>query len=113
MCKLVDGSTKSILILTRYGNDGPRLPSSSSTLFNMFREHHLDFLFCVCSFLGLSNYNSIEGKIDPHTAALTGLVSPHEHFGSHRDASGRKIDVQLGKKLPEKHVNFFVIFGAT
>ena len=45
MCIIADGSTKPILDLTRDGHGGPRFPSTRNTLFNIVREHDLDFLF--------------------------------------------------------------------
>ena len=102
MCKLANGSTKPILILTRDGHDGPRFPSTRNALFSIFKEHDIDFLFCVCNASGLSAYHFIERRMAPLSAALAGVVLPHDHFGSHLDASGNTIDVDLEKKNFQK-----------
>ena len=99
MCKMDDGSTKPILILTRDGHDGPRFPSTRNTLASIFQEHNLDFIFCVCNAAGLSAYHFIERRMDPLSAALPGVVLPHDHFGSHLDDSGNKIDTDLERKI--------------
>ncbi len=70
MCKLGDGSTKPVLILTRDGHDGPRFPSTRNTLVSIFKEHGLDFVFCVCNAAGLSAYHCIERRMAPLSAAL-------------------------------------------
>ena len=102
MCRMAAGSTKPIRILTRDGHDGPKFPSTRNTLFNIFKEHDLDFLFCVCNASGLSAYHFIERRMAPLNAALAGVVLPHDHFGSHLDASGNTNDVELEKKNFQK-----------
>ena len=102
MCKTDDGSTKPILILTRDGHDGPRFPSTRNTLASIFREHDLDFIFCVCNAAGLSAYHFIERRMAPLSAALAGEVLPHDHFGSHLHDPGNTIDTDLERKNFEK-----------
>ena len=87
-----------ILILTRDGNDGPRFPSTRNTLASIFKEHDLDFIFCVCNAAGLSAYHFIERRMASLSAALAGVVLPHDHFGSHLDDSGNTIDIDLERK---------------
>ena len=57
MCKMDDGSTKPILILTLDGHDGPRFTSTRNSLASIFKEHDLDFIFCVSKAAGLSAYH--------------------------------------------------------
>ena len=57
MCKMNDGSTKPILILTLDGNDGPRFTSTRNSLASILKEHDLDFIFCVSNAAGLSAYH--------------------------------------------------------
>ena len=102
ICRMAEGSTKPILILTRDGHDGPRFPSTRNTLSKIFKEHDLDFLFCVCNASGLSAYQVIERRMAPLSAALAGVVLPHDHFGSHLDASGNTNYVELEKKNFQK-----------
>ena len=87
-----------ILILTRDGHDGPRFPSTRNTLASIFKEHDLDFIFCVCNAAGLSAYHFIERRMASLSAALAGVVLPHDHFGSHLDDSGNTIDTDLERK---------------
>ena len=102
MCKMNDGSTKPILILTRDGHDGPRFPTTRNTLINIFKEHDLDFIYCVCNASGLSAYHFIERRMAPLSAALAGVVLPHSSFGSHLDDQGNTIDSELELKNFEK-----------
>ena len=102
MCRMADGSTKTILILTRDGHDGARFPSTRNTLFNIFKEHDLDFPFFACNASGLSVYHFIERRMAPLSAALEGVVLPHDYFGSHLDAPGNTNDVELEKKNFQK-----------
>ena len=102
MCKMDDGSTKPILILTRDGHDGPRLLSTRNTLASIFKKHDLDFIFCVCNAAGLSAYHFIERRMAPLSAALAGVVLPHDHFGSHLGDSGNTSDTDLERKNFEK-----------
>ena len=65
------------------------------TLINIFKEHDLDFIFCVCNASGLSAYHFIERRMAPLSAALAGVVLPHSSFGSHLDAQGNTVDSEL------------------
>ena len=64
MCKMDDGSTKPILILTQDGHDGPCFPSTRNTLASIFKEHDLDFIICVCNAAGLSAYRKTNGPTE-------------------------------------------------
>ena len=98
MCKSADGLTKPILILTRDGHDGPRFPSTRDTLATVFKEHNLDFIFCVCNAAGLFAFHFIERRMAPLSLALAGVVLPHDNYDTHLDARGITIDPDLEVK---------------
>ena len=102
MCKTDGGVTKPILILTRDGHDGPLFPATRQTLAKIFMEHDLDFIYCVCSAARLSAYHFIERRMFPLSAALAGVILPHDNFGSHLDASGNTTDAELEMKNFQK-----------
>ena len=95
VCKMEDGLTKPVLILSRDGADGPRFPSTRDTVATIFKEHDLDFIFCVCNAAGLSAYHFIERRMAPLSLGLAGVVLPHDHYGSHLDGKGVTIDADL------------------
>ena len=88
--------------MTRDGHDGPRFPASRQTLAKIFVEHELDFIYCVCNAAGLSQYHFIERQMAPLSAALAGVVLPHDNFWSHIDASGSTADAELEIKNFQK-----------
>ena len=95
MCKTSEGLTKPILILSRDGHDGPRFPTTRDTLGKIFKEHDLDFIYCVCNAAGLSAYHFIERRMAPLSAHLAGVVLPRDAYGTHLDKNGNTIDDEL------------------
>ena len=65
-------------------------------------EHDLDFIYCVCNAAGLSAYHVIEHGMVPLSAALLGVILPHDNFGSHLDASRNTTDAELEMKNFQK-----------
>lgn len=60
-----------------------------------FKENNLDGLFIVTNAPGRSAYNRVERRMAPLSRELSGVVLPHDHFGSHLDSSGKTIDDDL------------------
>ena len=81
LCKLEDGSTKPILILTQDGHDESRFRITRNTLASIFKDHNIDFTFCICNAVSLSAYLFIDTRMAPLIAALAGIVVPHDQFG--------------------------------
>lgn len=57
----------------------------------------MDALFVACNAPGRSAYNRVERRMAPLSRALTGIILPHENFGTHLDSQGRTIDKDLEK----------------
>ena len=53
----------------------------------------------------------IKRRMAPLSAALAGVVLPHDHFGSHLDDSGNTIDTDLERKNLKKLGKYCVISG--
>ena len=60
-----------------------------------FKKNNLDGLFIVTNAPGRSAYNRVERRMAPLSRELSGVILPHDHFGSHLDNSGKTIDDDL------------------
>ncbi|KAE8739223.1 hypothetical protein FOCC_FOCC015275, partial [Frankliniella occidentalis] len=60
-----------------------------------FRKLNLDALFVVANAPGRSAHNRVERRMSQLSKLLSGLVLPHDFFGSHLDASERTTDHSL------------------
>ena len=48
---------------------------------------------------GRSVFNRVERRMIKFSKELSGVVLPHDHFGSHLNAKGKTIDKELKKKF--------------
>ena len=71
--------------------------SSYSIAIHHFLENELDALILATNAPGHSAFNCVERRMAPLSRELSGLILPHEHFGTHLDADGRTIDEELEK----------------
>lgn len=63
-----------------------------------FKKYNLDALFIATNAPGRSAYNRVERRMAPLSKRLTGVILPHEHFGSHLDDKGITTDDNLEKR---------------
>jgi len=63
-----------------------------------FKKHNLDAIFIATNAPGRSAFNRVERRMAPLSRELSGLILPHDHFGSHLDANGKTTDAELEKK---------------
>lgn len=93
------GAVKPIVIITVDGgpDENPRYPKTLNAAYKLFTEHSLDALFIACHAPGHSAYNAVERRMAPLSRDLSGLILPHDHFGSHLDRRGRTTDADLEK----------------
>ena len=93
-------SVKPVVIFTVDGgpDENPRYQKVISVAIHHFIEHNLDALFVGTNAPGRSAFNRVERKMAPLSRELSGLILPHDHFGSHLDSAGKTIDVDLEKK---------------
>lgn len=62
------------------------------------QDFELDLYIEVTNAPGLSAYNKAERRMFPLSKALTGVVLPHDTYGSHLDNAGKTIDAELEMK---------------
>lgn len=63
-----------------------------------FLSNDLDALFVATNAPGRSAFNRVERKMAPLSRKLSGLIIPHDRFGSHLDEQRRTIDEELEKE---------------
>jgi hypothetical protein len=98
--KRPDNTKKPIgIILTDGGPDeNPRYLKTIQNAINHFVSHNFDALFLSTNAPGRSAYNPVERRMAPLSKELTGVLLPHDIYGSHLDNSKRTIDFYLEKK---------------
>ena len=69
-----------------YDKRNPRYQKVLDVAIHHFAQHSLDGLFIVTNAPGRSAFNRVERQMTPLSRKLSGLVLPHEHFGSHLDS---------------------------
>lgn len=57
----------------------------------------MDAIFVATHAPGQSAFNAVERRMAPLSHDLSGLVLPHQYYGSHLDKSGKTIDAELEK----------------
>lgn len=63
-----------------------------------FQKYDLDAVFLATNAPGRSAYNRVERRMAPLSRELSGLILPHNHFGSHLDDKGATVDTELEKR---------------
>ena len=84
------------LATLRPGN--PRYQKVIKVTIHHFVQHDLDALFIAANVPRRSAFNRVERKTAPLSRELSGLILPHDHYGSHLDKKGNTVDPQLQKK---------------
>ncbi|KZR97817.1 Uncharacterized protein APZ42_007100, partial [Daphnia magna] len=79
-------------------DENPRYQKVIQIAIHHFVNHNLDGLFVATNAPGRSAFNRVERKMAPLSKELSGLILPHDHFGTHLDNSGRTIDDELEEK---------------
>ncbi len=65
------------------------------TAVHHFLQYNLDAFFVTTNARGRSAFNQIERKMAQLSHELSGVILPHDHFGSHLDSQRRTIDEDL------------------
>lgn len=91
---------KPVLIITTDGgpDENPRYPKVISHAIDLFKNKNLDALFWACNAPGNSAFNRVERRMAPLSRQLSGVILPHETFGSHLNSARKTIDKELEKK---------------
>ncbi|XP_052132755.1 uncharacterized protein LOC127752143 [Frankliniella occidentalis] len=91
------GDTKPVVAISVDGgpDEAPRHRAVLAEAARHFKNMDLDALFVVANAPGRSAYNRVERRMAPLSKELSGLVLPHDFFGSHLDASKKTTDTSL------------------
>lgn len=80
------------------GDENPRYPKVINWSIYTFKKYDFDAYFVVTNAPHRSAYNRVERRMAPLSRQLTGVILPHDKFGTHLDASGDTIDDELEVK---------------
>lgn len=97
--KTESGEIKPIVIVLVDGgpDENPRYPKTIKSAIHHFKKYDLDGLFIATNAPGRSAFNPVERRMAPLSRQLSGVILPHEHFGTHLDSNGKTIDLELEK----------------
>lgn len=95
--KTSNGDSKPVLIISVDGgpDENPRFQKNIEIAIHNFLTRKLDCLFICTNAPGRSAFNPVERRMAPLSRQLSGVVLPHDHFGTHLDSSGKTIDIDL------------------
>lgn len=94
------GAIKPIIIMnvdTVEPKDYARYPKTLISAINKFKKYNLDAFFIICQAPGQTSFNIVERRLAALSQDLTGLVLPHDYFGTHLNVSGVTIDAEVEK----------------
>ncbi len=97
--KIPTGSIKPVLIISVDGgpDENPRYPKVINAAIRHFKEYNFDVVFVATQAPGRSAFNRVERRMAPLSHDLSGLIIPHDHFGSHLSSNRKTVDVELEK----------------
>jgi hypothetical protein len=95
-----DGVIKPVFLAFVDGgpDENPRFPNTIAVAAQRFKKFNLDAYLATKHAPGMSAYNYVERRKAPLSRKLTGVILPHDSFGSHLDASGRTTNSHLEKE---------------
>ena len=107
------GEAKPVMIVTVDGGpDGnPRYTKAIEWAVDYFLSQDLDAFFLATNAPGRSAFNLVERGMVRFNKELSGLVLPHDNFGSHLNAKGETIDKELEKKMLGMLGRYWLKFG--
>lgn len=90
---------KPILIFSVDGgpDENPRYQKVIDCAINTFIKHDLDALFIATNAPKRSAFNRVERRMAPLSKELSGLILPHDFYGTHLDSQGNTVDLNLEK----------------
>ena len=85
------------MIVTVDGGPGenPRYSNTINCAIEYFCEHNLDAYFVATNAPGRSAFNHVERRMSNLSKELSGVILPHDHFGTHLDHNNKTIDEEL------------------
>lgn len=88
-----------VVIVDGGPDENPRYRKVIDVAIHHFRKHQLDAMFIATNAPGRSAFNRVERRMAPLSRELSGLVLPHDHYGSHLDERLRTTDSELEKEI--------------
>ena len=79
-------------------DENPRYTKTTECAIDYFLSQELDALFLATNAPSRSAFNRVEHQMVKFSKELSGVVLPHDKFGSHLNAKRETIDKELGKK---------------
>ena len=79
-------------------DENPRFPKTLDVAIQHSKHYNLDALLISSHAPGMSAYNQVEKRMAPLSKALSGVLLPHEIFGTHLDSSRRTVDSELERR---------------
>ncbi|XP_060801623.1 uncharacterized protein LOC106141435 [Amyelois transitella] len=94
-----EGRLKPVVLISSDGgpDENPRYPKVISHAIHHFVKHDLDAIFIFTNAPGRSAFNRVERRMAPLSRELSGLILPHDSYGTHLDEQGRTKDHDLEK----------------
>ena len=68
------------------------MDTTHQILIRFLKNDHIDYVIAPCNSAGLSVFYFIEQRIVPLSKELSGIVLPHDSFGTHLNENGKTID---------------------
>ncbi|GBP40850.1 hypothetical protein EVAR_88911_1 [Eumeta japonica] len=99
-----EGRMKTVVLISSDGgpDENPRYPKVISHAIHNFVNHDLDAIFIFTNAPGRSAFNRVERSMASLNRELSGLILPHDSYGTHLDEQGRTKDHDLEKKNFQK-----------
>ena len=94
------GESKPVMIVTVNGgpDENPRYTKTIECAIDYFNTQGLDAFFLTTKAPGRSAFNRVEHQMVKFSQELSGVILPHDKFGSHLNSKGETIDPELEKK---------------
>lgn len=94
------GQAKPVFMFSVDGgpDENPRYEKVIRVAIHHFVKQNLDACLIATNAPGRSAFNRVERRMAPLSKELTGVILPHDTFGTHLDSQGRTIDVELEKE---------------
>lgn len=92
-----NGGLKPVMMISSDGgpDENPRYPKVIAHSINHFIKYDLDAIFLFTNAPGRSAFNRVERRMAPLSRELSGVILPHDTYGSHLDGSGRTVDLAV------------------
>ena len=91
---------KKVMIVTVDGgpDENRRYSNTINFAIEYFCEHNLDAYFIATNAPGRSAFNRVERRMSNLSKELSGVILPHNHFGTHLDHNNKTIDEKLERQ---------------